>query len=250
MERVAFLIERSGTRIACMLNPESVVQRRWAGIRRMRSGGGFLTSPGVSDDPLLYTGGGTTEIRLDLLFDVSLTESSIKTEDVRELTRPLWELSENAGGEDGFGRPPLARFVWGTSWNIRGLVAAVAERLESFSAGGVPSRSWLRMRFLRVGEADAVPETPSTVSPPVDLIPMPGEIPADQIDVHEVVGGSSAGAVGAGTGERLDEIAFRFYRNPALWRVLARFNSLDDPLRLPTGLSLNVPPLSLLTPPR
>ena len=75
MERVAFLIERSGARIACMLNPESVVQRRWAGIRPMRSGGGFLTSVGLSDDPLLYTGGGTTELRLDLLFDVSLTES-------------------------------------------------------------------------------------------------------------------------------------------------------------------------------
>jgi nucleoid-associated protein YgaU len=48
----------------------------------------------------------------------------------------------------------------------------------------------------------------------------------------------------------LDEIAFRFYGNPAYWRVLARFNSLDDPLHLPTGLSLDVPPLSLLSPPR
>lgn len=246
MDRVAFLIERSGARIACMLNPESVVQKRWAGIRPMRSGGGFLTSIGLSDDPLLYTGGGTTELRLDLLFDVSLTESSIKTNDVRDLTRPLWELSENEGGEDGFGRPPIARFVWGTSWNVRGLVAAIAERLEFFSSGGAPSRSWLRMRFLRIGEPTAGEETPAPAPPSAEQIPGPGEIPADQVEVHELLGGSSEGN-DAAAGERLDEIAFRYYGNPAFWRVLARFNSLEDPLHLRTGLSLHVPPLSLLT---
>jgi len=32
MERVAFLVEASGKRIECMLNPESVVIRRQAGV--------------------------------------------------------------------------------------------------------------------------------------------------------------------------------------------------------------------------
>ena len=52
---------------------------------------------GLSDDPLLYTGGGRTELDLDLLFDVSLAGSSVATRDVRDLTRAFWDLAENAG---------------------------------------------------------------------------------------------------------------------------------------------------------
>ena len=61
MERVAFLIERTGERIGCLLNPESIVRRRVAGVRTRRSAGGLLTGTGLSDDQLIYTGGGTTD---------------------------------------------------------------------------------------------------------------------------------------------------------------------------------------------
>ena len=72
MERVTFLIERSGARIACLLNPESLEARRQAGItRRRHSGGGVLGNP-RSDDPLISTGGGTTEYDLHLLFDIDV----------------------------------------------------------------------------------------------------------------------------------------------------------------------------------
>jgi hypothetical protein len=49
----------------------------------------------------------------DLLFDVAVSGSNIQTEDVRDLTRPLWDLAENVAGDDGFGRLRLVRFVWG-----------------------------------------------------------------------------------------------------------------------------------------
>ena len=72
MERVTFLIERSGARIACLLNPESLEARRQAGIiRRRHSGGGVLGNP-RSDDPLISTGGGITEYDLQLLFDIDV----------------------------------------------------------------------------------------------------------------------------------------------------------------------------------
>lgn len=72
MERVTFLIERSGARIACLLNPESLEARRQAGITRRRySGGGVLGNP-RSDDPLISTGGGITEYDLQLLFDIDV----------------------------------------------------------------------------------------------------------------------------------------------------------------------------------
>ncbi|HEU5218708.1 MAG TPA: hypothetical protein VFU23_08610, partial [Gemmatimonadales bacterium] len=161
MERAAFLIESNGERIPCLLNPASVVIRRQAGVRPRFSVGGPLTGAGLSDSPLLFTGGGTTEITMDLLFDVSLARSTPPPENVRELTEPLWRLSENEPGAAGaYGRPPTVRFVWGKAWNIPGVVAAVAERLEYFTQAGTPQRSWLRLRMLRTGEMEP-PEPPA-----------------------------------------------------------------------------------------
>ena len=245
MERVAFLLEDSGQRLPCMLNPESLVQRRRAGVRPSRSAGGLLTGARMADDPLLYTGGGTTELELELLFDVSIADSPVPIPDVRDLTRPLWELSENGVGEDGFGRPPTVRFVWGTSWNIRGVVVAVAERLECFTPEGSPGRSWLRMRLQRVAEASDRPEIPASVPSTLQVPPPETEIPPEQLQVHEVLGGSG-GESGSGLSERLDVIARRYYSNPLFWKHLALFNNVDDPTHIPSGLTLRIPPLSML----
>jgi hypothetical protein len=155
VERVAFLIEDSNERLRCLLNPETLVVRRLSGTRQRRSVTGRLTGAGLTDDPLLYTGGGRTELELDLLFDTSLAGSSIATNDVRDLTAPLWNLAENVAHRDGYSRVPLVRFIWGKSWNIPGVIEAVSERLERFTPDGVPQRSWLRMRFVRVNEPQA-----------------------------------------------------------------------------------------------
>lgn len=245
MERVAFLIERTGQRVGCLLNPESLVIRRLAGIRQRRSANGPVTGARLADNPLLYTGGGTTDLELDLLFDVSLAGSSITTENVRDLTAPLWELAENSAEDGIYGRPPLVRFVWGKSWNIPGVITAVAERLEYFTSQGVPRRSWMRMRLVRVADSDTM-RTDTRTTPQSFQLPSPEEeIPEEQVRMHEMLGG--AGDSGAGvTGERLDEIASRYYGEPALWRLLAIFNEISDPMRVRSGINLRIPPLSAI----
>jgi hypothetical protein len=227
--------------LPCLLNPESVVVRRTAGVRRRQSSRGALTGAGQADDPLLYTGGGSTELQLDLLFDISLAETAGRNEDVRRLTAPFWELAENSYADDRYLRPPLVRFVWGKSWNIPGIVAAVAERLEHFRPTGEPTRSWLRMRFLRVAEPMALtpfePVEPAVLESQGEHLPA-GEIPPGDIRVHQVV-----------AGDRLDHIVhnyFGYYGHPSLWRRLAEFNNLSDPLRITPGFLLQVPPLHVL----
>jgi len=74
VERVAFVVEDTQQRLTCLLNPNTVVMRRVAAVRPQESVSGSFTGTGLSDDPLLYTGGGRTELELDLLFDVSLAE--------------------------------------------------------------------------------------------------------------------------------------------------------------------------------
>ncbi len=252
MERVAFLTDKTGQRISCLLNPESLVIRRAAGVRPRRSTTGALRGATATEDQLLFTGGGLTELQLDLLFDVSLATSlepghevTTAIEDVRVLTGPLWELAKNVRGEDDYGRPPLARFVWGKSWNIPGIVVALADRLECFTAGGNPWRSWLRMVFRQV--ATPAPRTGSELpKPPIVELPPPGAaIPPESIRAHRTVGGSVGPAPGeqpANLGERLDHLAHRYYGNPALWKSLAAHNRIDDPLHLSSDLLLEIPP--------
>ena len=241
MERVAFLLESTGERLGCLLNPESLVIRRAAGLQPRRSLGGALTRTASADDPLLFTGGGSTELTLDLLFDVSIAGSTVKTEDVRDLTRPLWELAENAAVVNGEARPPLVRFVWGKAWNLPGVVAAVAERLEHFTSGGTPRRSWLRMRLLRVAEPPGAPAQPAPFAPELAPPPaLPAELTGTEeaLATHELIGGAGEGG---GAGERLDELARRYLGDESLWRLIAAFNDIADPLRIPAGTVLRIP---------
>ncbi len=242
MERVAFLLEDTGERLGCLLNPETLVVRRRAGVRRRESVGGLVTGADRADDPLLYTGGGTTELTLDLVFDVSLAGSSISTEDVRDLTRPLWDLAENRRRGRVYSRPPLCRFVWGKSWNVPGIITAVAERLEAFTAGGAPARSWLRMRLLRVVEPRTASTQGGVIQPPgATELPQAGpRMTTEVLETHELIGGGSDAA----GGERLDQLAQRYYGDASRWRELAASSGLDDPLRAPAGHPVQIPPAS------
>jgi len=252
MERVALILERSGQRLGCLLNPSSLVVRRRAGVVSRRSTTGRLTGAGLTDDPLLYTGGGTTELTLDLLFDVQLAGSTIQTEDVRDLTGPLWNLAENRADEDGYGSPPLVRFVWGKSWNIPGVILEVAERLEQFATTGAPRRSWLRMRMRRVSEETASGGVAKDRrASPGALAVLTGDetVPIDEIVVHQVAGSEEPGPDGKGqrvTSERFDQLAFRYYQDPSLWRLIAAFNKIYDPLAAMAGMRLQLPPISLV----
>ncbi len=240
MERVAFLVA-TGERLGCLLNPNSLVAQRNAGVETRRSAGGKLTGAAMSDDPLLYTGGGQTELRLDLLFDVSIGGSSIRTDDVRDLTGPLWDLAENARGADGYARPPIVRFVWGKSWNVPGLVTAVAERLEEFSAAGAPRRSWLRMRLLRVSDKESEALERNRALKLAMSVPVPDG--RAQVVTHRVIGGGGTGT--EAMAERLEDIAWQYYGDPSAWRVIAAFNDIRDPARVAAGTLLRIPPQTL-----
>jgi hypothetical protein len=249
MERVTFLVEDTGTRISCLLNPDSIVMRRASGIARRKSASGPLTGYSLNEDPILCTGGGWTELTLDLLFDVSLAGTSLGTnaDDVRNLTAPLWELSENSSETENVKRPPVIRFVWGKNWNIPGIVASVAERLECFAPSGQPRRSWLRMKVIRIDEPARDEDQTAPLELPMSLDLDSSLGTSDQIPIHEYLGGADPmSEKNTLQGERIDSIAARHYGNPSYWRLIADFNGLNNPLDILTGAHLRLPPLSVL----
>lgn len=198
------------------------------------------------DEPLLFTGAGTTEILLELLFDVSLLGSSVQTEDVRELTQPLWRLAENSVTEGGFGRPPRVRLVWGKRLNEPAVVATLAERLEHFTASGAPRRSWMRMRLVRVEETLSEATQPPPLAPDLSAEQVTAHLPAESFGAHEVLGAGGSPGQPPVAGQRLDEIAHQYYGDPSLWRLVASLNGINDPMRVPVGTVLRLPSASAL----
>jgi len=249
MERVAFLIDKTGERISCMLNPETLVTQRTAGIVQRNGAIGALQGARQTDDLLLYVGGGTTEMFLDLLFDTTLATDTAspagvqETRDVRALTRPLWNLAENSTNDQGQAELPVVRFVWGKSWNVPGLITAVAERLEFFDESGIPRRSWLRMKFCRVSVPDQAKAPMSNFPDLEDMLARTSSQDAGARAAVEVTGGPQPEVQDTTTPSRLDEIAFGSYGNSNLWRLIAWFNNVSDPLRVAAGTLLRLPNL-------
>lgn len=261
MERVTFLIERTGARVSCLLNPEALETRRTAGIVRRRGAGGALLGKPRSDDPLIATGGGVTEYDLKLLFDIDVanegraapirpvepqvgasTELPAEPEiplivDVRSLTQPLWALAETGDAVDGVVAPQRVRLIWGKSWNVPGVIMAVAERLERFDATGVPQRSWLSMRLRRVeDDSNSAIPPPSPTSPQFES-QSSTILPADQ-DLETITVPVDPDGLAL---DRLDQVAALYYGDPALSRAIAEFNGIDDLLRFEEGERLRLP---------
>jgi hypothetical protein len=253
MERVALIVEDSNERIDCLLNPDNLVVRRQAGLRVRDFGGGPLSGGGRRDDPLIHTGGGRTEMEVDLLFDISLVRTPPQPADVRELTHPIWNLAENQPAQGGHGEVSRLRFIWGRHWNFPCVVDSIAERLEQFQRAGAPRRSWLRMRLLRVDDTA------------LDQVTRPDfHLPEGMEDVRSM--DAAGGETGPGanlasapeaemttvisTGERLDVLAYLHYGRAAAWRLIAWFNRITDPLAVSEGTILRLPPLDMIRTPR
>ena len=238
MERVTFLVEESNERISCMLNPETVLIRRTSGVRPRESLSGLISTDRRGDNPLLFTGSGITSLELDLVFDVSIPGSSVVSQDVRDMTKPIWNLTENHQRNDRLYRPALCRFIWGKCWNIPGVISAAAEKLESFSPQGIPRRSWLRLRLLRMQEQPHPslsknemwsPMESQTASAIIDGSYSPGnEIlntgsPSDLLDTEpEIL---------ENLNDRIDLSSHHHIGDPSRWRDIANGLNISDPLQ-------------------
>jgi len=194
----------------------------------------------MSDDRVVSRGRGDTSLEIKLLFDVSLAGSSIRTSDVRDLTRPFWDLTEYEGQGSHSLEPRLVRLFWGKGLDILATVESVSEQFERFSPNGLPQRSWLSLRLLRVH--DQLPPDEPPVLHPATQMPTSERLAAasdPSWGVHEKLGDGVQG-------EHLWQLASRYYGDPRLWRLIALANDIANPLKIQAGKLLKIPPLKVL----
>jgi hypothetical protein len=282
MERVAFLIEQTGERVFAMINPDELIFERLSGVRMRQRHEMPLAVSRRSDDPMIYVGGGTTDLTLNLLFDVDLlarsspsfsqgadsrtglwaraaevsslsvaAEADLAAEDegpsavpavqpavtdVRDLSGPLWRLTENSSDAASVG-PPIVHFIWGAAWNVPCVAISVAERFDQFSADGTPLRSWVRMRLRRTHLPSKTARAPDLSISPVRA--SGGGRPLESMPESVVLTDPTTSA-------RPDLICDSVYGDLTLLHPLLQFNDIDDVWSLEPGRTLVTPPASVL----
>lgn len=158
-------------------------------------------------------------ITLNLFFDTTLPGTQHKN--VQLYTREIFKLTQPRIG-DSQKRPPRCKLVWGTILGKGGVLMAdgfltnVSKTLLQFLEDGTPVRATLKCTFQEWIEPGKAKKIENLINDPVRVVRR---------------------------GETLSSIAAQEYGDPALWRVIARENRLEDPRVVP-GQVLTVPPLS------
>ena len=225
MERVAFLLPATNKRVHCLLNPESLLVQRRAGLRSAHLAETPINDAQASDDPIIVTGGGQTALTLDLLFDIDLQKMQQDVHDVRQLSEPLWQLCETNAEQ-----APLVRLVWGKSWNVPGVISAGAQRFDRFLNNGTPQRNWMRLRFLRVSEQQAE----QLNQPTLQLRPRLAQATPSKLRSEN----QHSDYISA---ERLDLVAAKQLGDPSRWREIAEYNDVEDPFAISENDILRLP---------
>jgi hypothetical protein len=164
-----------------------------------------------------FTGTDPMSISMEIFFDAFEEAAGDVSGDIDTLLS--WTRPTDASRTKGLAQPPLLRFVWGTSpvlQSFQGFLKTVTARHTMFRFDGTPVRATATITLEEV-----TPETPAQN-------PTSGALEGRR--GHVVV-----------EGETLQSIAYDEYGRPGLWRGLAVFNDIDDPLRVAPGSELLLP---------
>lgn len=176
------------------------------------------------DSPILqFVRGQNETLTLDLFFDTTENGMDEGAEDVRELTKPFYQLVKIQPKTHA---PPRIRFSWGQGLSFKAVVQSVQQRFTLFNPQGIPLRATLSLAFKEY----------KTLEEQIAELNLQS---ADHTKLRVVT-----------AGDTLNRIAAEEYGDPGMWRLIADANAgLASPRRLPPGTVLRIPPSDLFARP-
>jgi len=178
------------------------------------------TRAAESSTPPEFTGSNPMTISMEIFLDCFEDPIGDVSPDVMALMS--WTKPTAMSLMRGLPQPPLLRFVWGANpvlQMFQGYLKSVQARYTMFRIDGTPLRATANISLEEV--------TPE----------LPGQNPSSG-----ALEGRRAHVVREG--ESLQSIAYDEYGQASLWRGLAAFNDIDDPLRLAPCAELLLPTTS------
>lgn len=167
-----------------------------------------------------YVGTNPTSVTMQIFFDASEDPAGDVSRDVATLME--WTRPTPVSQAMNRGQPPLLRFVWGMNpvlQSFQGYLKSVRANYTMFRYDGTPIRATANITLEEVTERVG-PQNPTSG--------------AREGRRSRVVA----------EGESLASIAYAEFGQAALWRGLAIFNDIDDPMRLAPGTHLLIPMLA------
>jgi nucleoid-associated protein YgaU len=168
-----------------------------------------------------FTGGGARNLSMNLFFDVLEQKGA----DVRTHVNQLWALTmideTKKNTKTHRARPPFCQLTWGHNWTFKAAILSLTVKYTLFREDGTPVRATADVKFQEVEDETTKKGTnPTSFSEPGYRRRILN--PRDTLAM----------------------IAFEEYGDSALWRVLADYNRIEDPLDLAPGSAMSIPPLS------
>jgi hypothetical protein len=118
--------------------------------------------------------------------------------------------------------PPVLLFRWGSPPPFEAYLQEVSATYEMFDRDGTPVRATATVKLQELSHEQAEQARQNPTSGGVA-----------EYRTHVI-----------GAGDTLHSVAYREYGKASYWRGLAVLNAIDDPLRLPPGLRLRIPPVA------
>jgi hypothetical protein len=193
----------TGSDIEVLFNPKEYVIEKTTPWKEQHIQG--LDSPAVE-----FTIGSRKRLSMELFFDQSDDMS-----DVRTYTNKIEELMMVNADQH---RPPLLQFSWG-ALEFKCVLEDLVQRFTMFGEDGTPVRAILRVLFKEY----------STAESQIKDKPRHSSDHTKRIVLRE--------------GETLTSLSAREYEDPRMWREIADANGIDDPMDVPAGTVLKIPPL-------
>ncbi|RDI17178.1 hypothetical protein DEU38_12313 [Rhodococcus sp. AG1013] len=170
--------------------------------------------------PPEFLGSEPSKLSLEMFFDAWETQDNSVVTRVDALMKCCVPTENTSGTAKAL--PPLVIFTWGGLKSFPGFVTQVSAKFTRFSSSGVPIRAVCT----------------------VNLEEMPGGKGGQNPSSQSVAARSTHTMV---AGDCLPLLAHAEYGDAALWRNIAAYNGIDDPMRIPDGTAVMLPARDDLT---
>jgi nucleoid-associated protein YgaU len=199
--------------IAFQFNPKEVTITKSAQWEKKPAKGAKKAGPPE------YNGADPCKLTVEIFFDATLKSDQSVVDSVEMLFSCCVPIDKTCNATKPM--PPLVVFKWGGITSFPAYVTQVNAKYTRFASNGIPIRAVCTVNL---------EEMPSQAGP---QNPTSGVLAVER--VHTLV-----------AGDNLALVAYQEYGDPTMWRPLAVYNRVDDPMRIAHGTQILLPPVEML----
>jgi hypothetical protein len=206
--------------VEVMFNPDQIVYTKSNTWNIHPTNGQIL--PAVS-----FTSSTPATLKVVLIFDGTedgknvadyVNQLAAMTKVDKDLNNGTVGSKQGTASQSRQNRPPTVQFMWGTYLSFKAIIFTMVTTFTLFLDDGTPVRASVDVTFRQIEDENAFPPQNPT-------------------------SGGRAGerVYRLGPRETLDQVAYSRFGDTSLWRALAAFNGIDDPMRLQAGDPILLP---------